>query len=359
MEKSANIKITQMQDIICSQAYKIKELENLLKKDSKSKNISFETYMLSWLNKQIQLEPNTFETYNSQYKNHILPYFSKINKSLNEISSTDIEDFYEYKLKSGLNSNTVIRLHAELYSCFKYALKHDDISTNPMDKVTRPKETPFIPKWLSASEVCILLSKTTNHKLFVPIFIAVMLGLRRSEVLALKWEDINLSLGTVSIKSKKIRSNQNDIDIKKLKTKSSYRTLILPKSLLDVLKQIKNEQEFLKETVAKEYKPNFKYVCVDTVCEKGKLLTLTQVTNGFSRLIRTIPEINTVRFHDLRHSCATFLLHSNTNMKNIQEWLGHSNFSTTAKFYAHVDINDKKRTAESMNKILLTLNQKM
>lgn len=357
MESKTNT-ISEMQEIICSQAYKIRKLESLLHKYDEQESVKFLDFFSNWLNKQVHLESNTFETYQSQYRNHILPYFSALNKSLSAISNVDIESFYEYKLKSGLNSNTVIRLHSQLYSCFKYALRQDAISSNPMDKVSRPKETPFIPKWLSADEVCILLAKTTNHKLFAPIFIAVMLGLRRSEVLALKWEDINLSLGTVSIKSKKIHSNQKDVDVKKLKTKSSYRTLILPESLLAVLKKIKSQQDLLKELVPKEYKQNFKYVCVDIVDKKGELLTLTQVTNGFRRLIDNTPEINKVRFHDLRHSCATFLLHSNTNMKNIQEWLGHSNFNTTAKFYAHVDINDKKRTAASMDKILSGLNQK-
>lgn len=340
-----------LETLVAQQALQIAELQEKLSQRCKGDDIPFVPFLYEWLEMQTHLQDDTKETYTKQLDNHIAGYFNKLGKNLSQVTDEDIEEYYQYKIKGGYNTNTIIRHHATIFSAFKYAKKQELILKNPMDKVKRPQETQYHSAYLTASEICTLLNEAANHYLFVPIFIAVMLGLRRSEILGLQWESINFSLGTVTICKKVMRVNKKDILKSKLKTKSSYRTLILPENLLRFLKRIRVKQLLVKNHVPRELHPNFKYVCVDLVRNKGHLLTLSQVSNGFYRLVRRIEGIRVVRFQDLRVSCATFLLHMGCSLRHIQAWLGHSNYTTTAKYYAHVDIVDKRRTAEFMNRV--------
>lgn len=345
-----------MENIIVYQAKKIAELEKQLQEVRNKSTVKFVEYLKDWLALQTHLAPNTRNTYKSEYKQHLKPYFSKNDYCIHEITPEIIERFYAEKIGSGLSPNFVIRLHAFLFSAFKHAERHGVIGSNPMNRVKRPKENQFIASWYDTEQIMTLLDRTVGHKLFVPILIAALLGLRRSEIVGLKWSSINFSNGLISIREKAVSVKGRDIDMKKMKSQASYRTLILPPVLLQMLSKIKETQNAVKPFVAIELRQNFKYVCIDIVDRKGERLTTGQITNGFIRLIDKL-EMPTIRFHDLRHSCATFLLHNGCNMKQVQAWLGHSSYNTTAKYYTHVDIRDKEQAAEAINMLFATLQE--
>jgi len=131
-----------------------------------------------------------------------------------------------------------------------------------------------------------------------------------------------------------------------LKTKSSFRTLPLIPAVESLLLEEKEKQEMYRRLFKKSYCQDYlDYICVD---QCGKLLRPNYVTEHFAWLIEKF-ELRKVRFHDLRHTCASLLLSNGISMKQIQIWLGHSTFSTTADIYAHLDYSAQEASAHAMN----------
>lgn len=196
------------------------------------------------------------------------------------------------------------------------AVKLDIIPSNPADKIERPK------------------------------LITSFYGLRRSEVLGLKWSSIDFEKNIVTIKHKVVQRNakkNRSILLKdKTKNKSSYRSLPLLPIIADVLKKYKKKIQENKKMCGNSYITNYEdYICVDTM---GKLFRPEYVTDHFRLLLKN-NGLRHIRFHDLRHSCASLLLSKGVPMKAIQEWLGHSTYSTTANFYTHLEDNYKTESA--------------
>lgn len=331
------------------------ESENSLLGDSKpsissiigSKRILFCDYMRLWLEiHRNKLQGNTYETYYGQIESHIYPYFAEEGIFLDEVTFDDIEEYYDYELSTGLSSNTVIRYHSNIFTAFKFAKKKHLIVDNPMDYVERPKPTKYIANYYNAEQLEMLFEISKNYEIFVTILIAAYLGLRRSEIVGLRWDCINFYQGTITIRRKamRLRSKGEDVISEKLKTQASYRSLPLPKDLLEYLKKLRAYQKDQSKIVG-YYSGDSAYVCLD---HSGHRLELNSITGQFRGIILKY-DLDYIRFHDLRHSCASLLLSLGYSLKQIQEWLGHSNIVTTANIYAHLDVKDKVGMADKIN----------
>ena len=185
------------------------------------------------------------------------------------------------------------------------------------------------------------------------ILITAYYGLRRSEVLGLKWDAFDFNNKTITIKHTvviaKINGKRQIISNDRTKNKSSYRTLPLVEEIADKLLAFKEQQEYFKKAFGNSYCKQYKdYVFVK---QDGKLVRPDYVSEHFKILLKKLG-LKHIRFHDLRHSCASLLLAKGIPMKAIQEWLGHSNFSTTANIYAHLDSNSKKLSAQAITSAL-------
>lgn len=296
-----------------------------------------------------KLQPNTYETYLGNINNHIYPYFRDKSLYLKEIKSEDIEAYYDFEISKGLSSNTVIRIHANIHTAFRFAMKKSLIQANPMEHVSRPKASRFMANYYNSEQLEDLFYVSKDSDIYIVILLAAYLGLRRSEIIGLRWDSINFKQGIITIKRKAMRLNGTNRDVisDKLKTDASYRTLPLPPTLLCILKELKIHQ---KASCNKPnyYKGDAEYVCLDKL---GYRLRLNSVTGKFRSIILK-HDLDYIRFHDLRHSCASLLLKLNYSLKQIQEWLGHSNFVTTANIYAHIDVKDKEEMAENIDKTL-------
>ena len=181
------------------------------------------------------------------------------------------------------------------------------------------------------------------------IRVASYYGLRRSEVLGLKWDAFDFDNKTITIKHTvtigKIDGKRQIYSKDRTKNKSSYRTLPLIDDIADRLLELKEQQEYFKKAFGKSYyKKDKEYVFVKP---DGKLTRPDYVSEHFKNLLKKLG-LRHIRFHDLRHSCASLLLAKGIPMKAIQEWLGHSNFSTTANIYAHLDSNSKQLSAQAI-----------
>ena len=248
-----------------------------------------------------------------------------------------------------VKANSVIHYHANIHKALKYAVKIDLIPTNPADKVERPKKNEFKGSYYSADEIHALTEIAEGTKLEIPVLLASFYGLRRSEVLGLKWDAIDFEANTLEVKH---IVTQASIDGKKVlvqadraKTKSSLRTLPLVPSIRDRLLMLKGQQDTYRRLCGKSYNRDYLgYLCVDEI---GNIIRPNYVSEQFPKLLEK-NGLRPIRFHDLRHSCASLLLANGVPMKQIQEWLGHSDFSTTANIYAHRDYASKLSSAQAM-----------
>ncbi|MBR2321940.1 MAG: site-specific integrase [Clostridia bacterium] len=184
------------------------------------------------------------------------------------------------------------------------------------------------------------------------VILAAYYGLRRSEVLGLKWSAIDWNENKVYIRHKIIENKLGKTKIEGLdvmKTKSSYRTLPLIPYVREILLKEKANQEEMQRLFKDDYNSQYKdYVCVDAL---GNILKPQYITMHF-QIILEKNGLKKIRFHDLRHSCASMLLANQVPMKLIQDWLGHSDMSTTANIYSHFDSSSKMISANVMGAVL-------
>lgn len=276
----------------------------------------------------------------------ISEYFSGKNVTLESLKPIHIQEFYNSLYKKGLSTNTVLHYHANIRKALSIAVKLDIISSNVADKIERPKKSQFIADFYTLDELQLLFEKAKNDPLEIVILITSFYGLRRSEVLGLKWSSIDFEKNIITIKHKVVqrnaKKNRTMLLKDKTKNKSSYRSLPLLPIIADILKKHKEKIKENKKICGDSYIADYEdYICVDSI---GKLFRPEYVTDHFKLLLKN-NDLRNIRFHDLRHSCASLLLSKGVPMKAIQEWLGHSTYSTTANFYTHLEDNYKTESA--------------
>lgn len=316
-------------------------------------DMKFSDYMLLWLEIiRPTVEKTTYASYTSMVKNKIVPYFEKKDLTVASITAKDIQMFYAHELKT-VSPNTVIHEHANIHRALKYALKMDLIDFNPADKVDRPKKQKFIAEHYSLEELEALFDASKNHYLGLLIQVTAFYGLRRSETLGLRWDAIDFENKTITIKhiltTVQIDGKQTIIKEDRAKTKSSLRSLPLVPRFEKAFRELKEQQEENRRVCGKSYCTEYiDYVFVNGI---GKIYNPNNVTEAFGKLLKE-NGLRKIRFHDLRHSCASLLLANGVSLKEIQEWLGHSDIATTADIYSHLDFKSKISSAYLMDGVL-------
>jgi len=309
----------------------------------------FADFMEQWLDvirKDVKL--TTFGGYQMNVQTAIAPFFRARGTLLCELTADDINDFYDEQLER-IKATSIHKYHANISKALKYAVQKNMIPHSVMEKVKRPKADRFVGKFLKQSEVVELFDAVKGHKLELGVILGAFYGLRRAEIVGLRWESIDFESNTITIEHTVTTANVDGKNIiiadDTTKTKASFRTLPMIPTFREKLLAVKEEQERNRKLCGRSYnKAESHYIYTDPLGNRIKPDYVTEAfpkfmeKNGFRRL----------RFHDLRHSCASLLLANGVPLKHIQEWLGHSDFAITANTYAHLEFSSKLASAKAM-----------
>ena len=298
------------------------------------------------------IEVTTYAGYENRVRATIAPYFRKTEITLKNLKPKDIQDFYTEQLKR-VKGSTVRGYHAMIHKALAQAVKHDLIVFNPADRVDIPQIQQYIADYYTAEELARLFQCVEGDEMELLFKMSAFYGMRKSEVLGLKWSAINFEEDSFVVRHTvtKTRVNGRKVVVKKDRTKrkSSYRTMPLVKEFKEELLELKKQQAQNKAMCKRSYnRQDEEYVFVDAM---GNLFDPERISRHFKSVLKK-NGLREIRFHDTRHSSGSALCQMGVSMKEIQEWLGHSDFSTTANIYSHLTSDTKVRTAESMMKTL-------
>ncbi|OQB13743.1 MAG: putative prophage phiRv2 integrase [Firmicutes bacterium ADurb.Bin193] len=317
------------------------------KKVVADKPIFFSDYILAWLEgMKFNIEPNTWESYQYTIDKHIIPYFKKQKVLLQDLEPIHIQKYYTLKLKEGLSPNTIKHHHANIRKSLQDALLQNIIPYNVADRVKLPKINKFNAKFYTANQINTLLEKSKGSIIEPAIFLTAYYGLRRSEILGLKWSAIDFQNKSITI-STTVTAMKTILEKERTKNLSSNRTLPLIPEVECYLKKLKAKQSELMLLQGTSYVRN------DFVCkwDNGKPLKPDYISRIFKKVLED-NNLPIIRFHDLRHSCASMLSSIGYDIKKIQEWLGHSDITTTANLYTHIEYKAKVTMGEDIAKAI-------
>ena len=205
-----------------------------------------------------------------------------------------------------------------------------------------PQTQRYESKFYSAEQITTLLNAIRDEPLYSLIRLTAVYGLRRSEVLGLKWDSIDFNTNTLTIKHT-VSKVTEVIEKDKTKNASSRRSFPLIPDIKQMLLQLNEQENRNRKAFGKSYVNNDYILKWDD----GRPFSPDYVTHRFSVLLKknNLPHI---RFHELRHSCASFLINMGFTLKDVQEWLGHSDIKMTANIYSHLDVSRMKNMADML-----------
>lgn len=337
-----------------------KNFENgIVTKDIAQKgDILFADFLLDWLEMmRNSLEVTTYASYAKAIKKRIAPYYSERQIKLKDLTPKDIQDYYQYGLNvEKVSANTVIHRHANIRKALQYALRTGLIDYNPADRVERPRKEKYHAAIYNDQELDTLFKIVKGKKIELAIILGAFYGLRRSEVVGLKWDAIDFERKTLTIKHTVTEVTLDGkvlvVDKERTKTKASHRTLPLVAPFEELLYRMKADQERNRKLCGGVYCT--KYLDFIYVDELGERIKPNYITQHFSIVIKN-NGLKKIRFHDLRHSCASLLYANGVSLKEIQEWLGHSDISTTSNIYTHLDYSTKISSANAILNVFPTV----
>lgn len=267
-----------------------------------SKAMLFADYLVLWLEiAKSTVKLTTYASYKELSNSRIIPYFRNLGVTLGDLKAVHIQAFYQEQLER-VKPNTVIHYHAVIHRALKYAVKTDLIDVNPADKVDRPKKNEFTGNFYSKDEMNALFDAVRGSKIEVAVMLTAFYGLRRSEVVGLKWAAVDFEQNTIEIchtvTTVRLDGKEVLVESNGTKTKSSKRTLPLVPVFRERLLALQEEQKENRKLCGRCYNKKYAdYICVDAM---GNLLKPDYLSNSFQIILQNY-HLRRIRFHDLRH----------------------------------------------------------
>jgi integrase len=310
------------------------------------KDVLFVGFMQNWLeNLKHAVAPTTYDGYSRILSSHIIPYFEPRKLRVRDLSPVHIQQYVAIKMKV-ISPNTVIKHLRNISKCLDSAVRQNIVAFNPAKRIDMPRKIKYTgAKFYNEKQIARLLECSKGDPLEIVILLTVFYGLRRSEVLGLRYDAVDMENNTITIKHTvtdvcnvvhKADATKND---------SSYAVIPLPNKVKTELLRWR-----AKQLEHKALQPN-DYVDEGYICTQmdGSLIKPHYVSEHFKRLLakNNMPHI---RFHDLRHSAAGFLKYLGFDLKDIQTWLRHGDIGTTMNIYVNLDLEAKRNIAENLDR---------
>jgi integrase len=321
---------TQAQAVVALQQANSSKLQGTLKQ---TRDETMETFLLNWLDMRIQprVSERTYQGYHDLITKHLLPTLGHI--KVHKLTVEHIQKLYELKHHENYAPQTIRNIALLLHHALDDACQQQYLFHNVCRTVTLPK----VPK---AQSVCSLTIEQAKHFLTVvkgdPLealsVLALTTGMRQGELLALKWDDIDLTHGNIQVRHALSRISRQGVILSEPKTPSSRRCIHLTTIALEALKRHVFQQEQAKRKAGTRW-GNHQWVFCNG---EGNLLDGANLLRRSFRPLLSQAGLPAIRFHDLRHTTASLLLALGTHPKIVQELLGHSQVSMTLDIYSHV-----------------------
>jgi len=319
------------------------------------KSILFSDYLKQWLDEtKHTIGETTYWSYRNTIYSSICPYFDERKILLADLKTYHIQEFYNYKMNvDGVTGNTICHYHANISKALKYAVKTERIKNNPAANVELPKKQKHVADYYTADELRKVIEGAKNTPLETPVMLAAWFGLRRGEIVGLKWDCIDFDACTLSVLGTMKDKGEHGVRLEgqwyeeTAKTDSSLRTFPMHPSAVEYFRKLKQKQDENKKDPEYIHKWD-EFVCVR---DNGVILRLEYVSREFPKLCEKCG-LRRLGIHELRHSNISLLLENGASMKELQEWAGHGSYSTTANIYSHIQAKSKLKMSDSLEKAL-------
>lgn len=308
----------------------------------------FRNLMQEWLKMDVKhrLSGRTYEMFEYLIRVYIAPRIGDI--PLDKLSPLHIQQFYNALLDTDkirgegkLSPTTIRHIHRAIYSALKWGVEMRILPRNISENVHPPKRVRKEMKVWTQEEAAKFLNVCKGHRLYAFYYLALSTGMRRGELLGLKWEDVDLDRGVIMVRRTLVRHEDGFTVEEEPKTASSRRSIHISPQTIEVLKQHRTKQ---KEELLRIGMTNPEYVFLSVA---GKFIEPSYVRKIFRSLIKRAG-VPLIRIHDLRHTHATLLLQQGVHPKIVSERLGHNSISMTMDLYSHVTPSMQKEAAMAL-----------
>jgi integrase len=317
-------------------------------------------FLEHWLKDYVwpNLAPRTAEGYESIVRCHLTPALGKI--PLTQLKPEHLQRYYSKKLSGGrydgkgdLSRTTVSHHHTCLHRALKMALKWGLISRNPADAITPPRPQRSEMHTMSEDDLHTFLETAKDTPYYELFYLALFTGMRRSELLALRWSDVDLLLCEIHVTRSLHHLRTGELVFRAPKTARGRRMVSLPPSVATLLQEFKGKQTAQRAMLGIPLKDD------DLIFNdlEGKPLLPDTVSHAWAKLMKRTG-LEGIRLHDARHSHASLMLKQGVHPKVVQERLGHATISTTLDLYSHVAPGLQQAAAEGFDKMVLPKREK-
>ena len=310
-------------------------------------------YLNAWLQDYCKpsLSPRTLQLYSYICRVHLIPSIGKI--TLTELKPQHLQNLYSEKLSSGLSARTVQLCHVAIHKALKNAVRINSLSRNVADAVQKPKIQRPEMHPMTETDLSRFLDAARQGNYYALFYTYLFTGMRRSELLAIRWCDLDLPGMQISVSRtmQYISGVENHITFKEPKSKKSRRLIALSPSNASILHEHREAQEKMRECL--QLPPITENDLVFSHWDGCPLLP-DSITHAWVKLVRKCG-LNGIRLHDARHTHATIMLKQGVHPKIVQERLGHSTISTTLDTYSHVAPGLQQAAAMAFDNILVPM----
>lgn len=321
------------------------------KSQEKSEDVLLVEYIQHWLDSVEQrVDEVTHQGYALLTKRHVLPYFEPLGVRLCDVNRQLIQTFLDDKRrngrldgKGGLSPKSVRELKNILNQTLNEAVRDELITSNPCSLVRLPPREHKQANFYTAEQLNTLLAVAKDEPLYPVIRVAIIYGLRRSELLGLKWDSIDFENGVLTVKHTVVKVSKK-VEKDKTKTKSSYRSFPLLPEMRELFLALQKNQRENSRLLGKSYVKTDYVFCWDD----GRPFDPDYVSHRFKKILEE-NDLPPLKFHELRHSCASLLINNGYGLKDVQEYMGHSDISTTADIYGHLETKRKLAMTDKLS----------